>query len=147
MTLPSNMLPSTTLPSSLPHAQAVMGQLRSALPHQIGSELAVAPSSGAPCAVVYPDAGTMGSWRLCHDSLSMNLGFWVHAIGHGPEQAMWVLDHVSAALVGFKPEVPGRSCLGMYLSLGPGPMTRDQTIHPPTYLIVAEYTLISQPKG
>ncbi len=146
----------SSFPELEPHVRTIMDQLKRELPASLPSGLVVAPVGGPPYVVVYPDSGVIGYSRLALERDSISIQFYVHAVGKGPEQTMWVMDKARKAVLGFRPEVPNRVATRVLQTLGPqmltsdatqslGPMKRDLSTQPPVYISIAEFAFSSQP--
>jgi hypothetical protein len=121
-----------------------MDQLESELPSNILVRYGIAPTEKPPYISIFPDSGVVDSSRLCMSNNDIHVGFFVHAVGAGPEQCMWAMDKTRAALLGQVLPVPGRRTYRITQSLGPQPMTRDNTSQPPVWLQVAGFSISSQ---
>lgn len=130
-----------------PHVRALVDAVRAALqPFNVPVELGVAPAGDHPSGVVvlYPDPGDVEAARLCGDRSSAVIHIGVHAIGTGPEQALWAADKARTAMLGDPPAVEGRRTHRMTQS-DAGALDRDGTVQPPLYVQASEYRWFSQP--
>lgn len=131
-------------PEAEPHVRAVIAKLRAELPAGIGVALGVGPARNPPYVAVYPDLGDIEQAFLVGDRSRLVIHFFLHAVGKGPEQALWAADKARLVLLGTPPAVAGRLTQRMTQTLGSRPLTRDETVQPPLYLAMAEYRLMSQ---
>lgn len=132
-------------PNVEPHVAAVMTRLREQLNptgEGLNGSLGVAPP-GIPGYAVYPDPGDVQQARLAGDRSMVVIRFAVTAVGEGPEQVLWVADHVRQVMLGDPPEVMGRVIRRLSQS-GSGPVIRDDSIDPPLWFSSADYRLMSQ---
>lgn len=133
------------IPEDEPHVRSLLDTLRARVTFTVG--LSVAPPEDAPFAVAHPEPGDVWSARLHGRQASVELDFLVHAVGTGPEQALWVGDRVRKALLGGDPPIVA----GRYvypIGMVPGsrqPVERDDTVQPPLYVAVCGYRLKSEP--
>lgn len=129
---------------ALPHAQAVRDELEARLPAAIAVGLGTAEGLVPPYVVLYPDAGADESSSLVPNT-DVVVFIPLHGVGSGPEQALWVMDHVRAVLTGAQPAVAGRAVQPMWQEQGPTPLQRDDDVQPPLFLSFAEYGIRSTP--
>jgi hypothetical protein len=123
-----------------PHAQAVLDYLNA------GDITAYLGKRGdvTPCVVLYPDSGADESSSLIPNT-DVVVYIPLHAVGAGPEQALWVMDKVRARLSLAQPTVSGRSVHPMWQEQAPTPLQRDDGEQPPLYVSFAEYGIRSSP--
>ncbi|HWU21555.1 MAG TPA: hypothetical protein VN088_08520 [Nocardioides sp.] len=126
--------------AALPHVQAVLDLLNGAgVTAYLGKRGDV-----TPCVVLYPDAGTAESSSLTPNE-DLVVYIPLHAVGAGPEQALWVMDKARAALTFAQPAVTGRYVHPMWQEQGPTPLQRDDDVQPPLFTSFAEFGIRSQP--
>jgi hypothetical protein len=123
-----------------PHAKAVLDLLNA------DPDLTAALGKGGAGVdvVLYPDPGADESSSLIPNQ-DVVVFIPLHAIGSGPERALWVMDKVRSVLTGAKPTVTGRSVHPMWQEQGPTPLQRDDDVSPPLYASFAEYGIRSSP--
>ncbi len=95
---------------ALPLAQGVIAQVTSSAGSGFRVFFAGAPhETDPPYAVCYPDVGIKSGFHrtLTNDGPDEMRHQWT-SVGAGPEQAMWVADRVSRALLAAVPSVEGR---------------------------------------
>lgn len=123
-----------------PHAQAVVDYLNADpdITAYLGRR-----GGDAPCVVVYADPGQDESSSLIPNE-DVVVYLPLHAIGTGPEQALWLADKVRARLSRATPSVTGRSVHPMWQEQA-APLLRDDDVTPPLYVAFAEYAIRSSP--
>lgn len=123
-----------------PHAKAVLDYLNA------GGVTAYLGERGAtiPCVVLYPDPGADESSSLLPNQ-DVVVFIPLHAVGEGPEQALWVMDKTRARLSLAQPTVTGRNVHPMWQEQAPTPLQRDDSVQPPLYTSFAEYGIRSSP--
>lgn len=124
-----------------PHAEAVLDYLNG--DPDIAAYLGKRDGD-PPCVVLYPDPGMDETSSLIPNQ-DVVVFIPLHAIGVGPEQALWLMDKVRARLTRATPAVSGRSVHPMWQEQGPSPLHRDDDIQPPLYTSFAEYGIRSSP--
>lgn len=124
-----------------PHAKAVLDLLNGidGLTAYLGER-----GGPAPCVVLYPDAGSDETSSLIPNE-DVVVFIPLHAVGTGPEQALWVMDKVRAALTFAQPAVTGRFVHPMWQEQSPSPLQRDDGTQPPLFTSFAEYGIRSSP--
>jgi hypothetical protein len=124
-----------------PHAEAVLDYLNADpdITAYLGKR-----DGDAPCVVIYPDPGMDESSSLIPNQ-DVVVYVPLHAIGLGPEQALWLMDKVRARLSRATPVVTGRSVHPMWQEQAPRPLDRDDDVQPPLYSSFAEYGIRSSP--
>lgn len=124
-----------------PHAEAVLALLNatSGVTAYLGKR-----GNTIPCVVLYPDAGADESSSLIPNE-DVVVFIPLHTVGTGPEQALWLMDKVRAALTFARPTVTGRSVHPMWQEQAPTPLQRDDGEQPPLYTSFAEYGIRSSP--
>lgn len=124
-----------------PHAEAVLDHLNGDpdITAYLGER-----DGDPPCVVLYPDPGMDETSSLIPNQ-DVVVFIPLHAIGVGPEQALWLMDKVRARLTRATPAVSGRSVHPMWQEQGPSPLQRDDDIQPPLYTSFAEYGIRSSP--
>lgn len=134
------------LPEAEPHVLALLALLATGLPPSITAAVGRAPlESAPPYVVLYPDAGDVVSARLAERHRRITVHVIVHAIGSGPEQAVWAGDKARAVLLGPAPAVAGRHTYPLVQTPGMPPLSRDDDVSPPLYMAVTEYEMRSDP--
>lgn len=135
-----------TAPSALDHVTAMKAHLVAQLGAGVPVGIGQAPAGvAAPYVVLYPDPGEVGAITLGGERHTITLHVFVHAVGSGPEQALWAGDKVRTALLDQSFTVPGRRLRRIDQELAPPPLNRDDDVQPPLFLQVAEYSLHSEP--
>jgi len=124
-----------------PHAQAVLDYLNADpdITAYLGSR-----DGDPPCVVLYPDPGADETSSLIPNQ-DVVVFIPLHAVGVGPEQALWVMDKVRARLSFAKPTVTGRNVHPMWQEQAPTPLQRDDDVQPPLFTSFAEYGIRSSP--
>lgn len=136
---------SAPIPETEPHVRAVRQHLDDTLPANVTVTVGGAPTGvAAPLVVLYPDPGDVARARIS-GKRSLTLRVFVHAVGAGPEQALWVGDQARKALLGTPPAVPGRTVYPLAQTLGGMPLSRDDDVQPPLFVQVTEYEMRSDP--
>ena len=136
------------IPQSEPHVRAVLEMLRDGLPPIVGVDLGVGPAKEPPFIAVYPDIDDATDRSLSGDRSLLILTFALHAVGIGPEQAIWASDRARAVLLGDPPVVPGHKVKRLRQErIGGRPVYRDESVQPPVYVAYSAYRLISQAVG
>lgn len=133
------------IPESEPHVRAVWEKTTADLEAWgIAVGLGEAPAGVIPCVVLYPDAGDVAAARLCGQRSDLQIGFILHGIGDGPQQAIWAHDKARQSLLGDPPSVTGRVLARMTQDFS-APMLRDDDVKPgPLYVQTSGYRLSSQ---
>lgn len=137
------------IPGSEPHVAALLEQMRAETPDSLIVELGVAPAAPGdkqPYAVMYPDGGQVRAARLDGGRRHIEISFLMHAVGQGPEQALWVTDHIRRAALSKIPVVEGRSVRPVYQDGYPSPLMRDWNSQPPRFNQIIELILCSDHK-
>lgn len=98
------------------HADAVMDRLYAQMPADIevypaaaGGPSVVPPGAIPPYVSVHISGSPDNGGRLNLLSTRFTQRAYVHCVGANDEAARIVLDYVNAALVDYRPEIPGRS--------------------------------------
>lgn len=127
--------------ASWPHVEAVLNLLNDTpnLTAYLGKR-----GDTMPCVVLYPDPGADETSSLIPNE-DVVVFIPLHAVGTGPEQALWLMDKVRAALTFATPAVTGRSVHPMWQEQAPSPLVRDDGEQPPLYTSFAEYGIRSSP--
>jgi hypothetical protein len=126
-----------------PHVRATLEMVRDRVTFPVG--LSVAPDgTEAPYLVAHPDPGDVEAARLCGRRSRITVYTIWHAVGSGPEQALWVADRARVALLGDPPVLTGRKVYRL-VQEGSEPVRRDNTVQPPLYLAVFETGMFSDP--
>lgn len=133
-----------SIPEAEPHVSAVIANLRALLPAAIKVALGVGPAAAPPYIAVYPDLGDVEQARLSGDRSCFYIRFFLHAVGAGPEQAIWALDKARVVMLGAPPAVAGRKTHRMTQTYGTPTLDRDETVQPALFLGMAEFQLMSQ---
>lgn len=128
-----------TAPAVLPHLDAMQAAL-------VGAGLAVG-LGGAPVpaadryVALYPDPGQAMSESLADRRTDVAVMVQVTCVGPTAEQALWVADKVRGAFFGDL-AVEGRVSWRPE-ELGGPPVSRDDTVTPPLYVLPVQYRLRS----
>lgn len=132
------------LPAS-PLIQALLAMIRISVGSGCPIHWGGAPQTAAPpFAVVYPDSGvlTAGERTLANNGPN-ELRFQITSVGQTPDQAQWVADKTSAAVLGGIPTVVGRR-VWPTVEEGSQPLRRDDT-STPLFFATAQYLTRSDP--
>ncbi len=130
---------------SLPLIQALVSLMETAADNKFDVFFAGAPLQVTrPYAVCYPDIGIKSPYHrtLVNDGPDELRHQWTY-VGDGPEQAAWVADKGSAALLTVIPTVAGRR-VWRTVEESVQPMRRDDT-STGLYYVTAQYLTRSDP--
>jgi hypothetical protein len=99
-----------------------------------------------PYAALYGGAGTRFAGGLDGASVDFDWPFQVTAVGGDPNECLWAVDKVCAALLDVQPTVAGRSTWRIYQDGEPGPVRQDPpTVSPRRYYVPLLFRLGSTP--
>lgn len=128
-----------------PHIKAVLDLLNGSLPANCTAYLGgAAHDATPPYVVLYPDPGEIEQLSMLLDE-GLRISLPLHAVGSGPEQALWALDHARTVLIRATPTVTGRVLLPIWQETSPPPLIRDDDVKPPVYVAYAEFGVRSEP--
>jgi hypothetical protein len=112
--------------ASAPLVTALVALMQAGVPAARKVYLAEAAAGAVPAyAVVYPDSGMLsGFHRSLTNAGPTELRYQVTCVGSTPEQAAWMADKMTAALLGGVPTVSGRRVWSA-VQEGSQPVRRD----------------------
>jgi hypothetical protein len=90
------------------------------------------------------NSGYREQYRQTGPDARADFNVTVHSVGVDPAQAQAVAERVYAQLLGFIPAVTGRRCARLR-SVSAQPTQIDDTVQPPVFYSVDEFTFISDP--
>jgi hypothetical protein len=89
-------------------------------------------------------SGTRYADRLTGPDVAADFTVTVHSVGQDPAQAQAVAERVFAQLLNFTPMVAGRTCSWLRHTASM-PTQLDDTVSPPLYFSVDEFSFTSDP--
>lgn len=93
---------------------------------------------------VWHDTGFFESHTDEGTHTEVEVTFTIHSVGADRWQAVWTSGRVTAALLDFKPVVPGRRCWRIQPA-GSQPVQKDTDVDPPKFFTADRFTLRSTP--
>jgi hypothetical protein len=126
------------------HKAAVLARLRADTKIADAVFDSGADSPSVPYCVVYADQGTREQERLLATQSRATFVYTIHSVGSTPDEAQWMAERVYAQLLGFRPEIEGRSCWPIAAEASV-PVRRDDDPHPALFFGVDEFRLSSVP--
>lgn len=142
----------TSPPETRTHKDAVHALLAAipnlvAFDHEVDDDQLTVDADGRvePYCVLYVGGGRRAFSNLTHVSHDLDLAFQVTCVGGDPDECLWAVDKVCAALVDTQLTVAGRLVWRIRQEFEPSSPRPDYAVRPPRFYQPLLFRLYSQP--